>query len=83
MFVELGNNLINLAEILCLRPYGEKCTDIYFKGKENSLLVYMSYQEALKIIKAALAPVEADIDKALQDDLRALELGGLEDVKPQ
>ena len=68
MFIELEDNLINLAEVLCVRPYSEKCIDIYFKGKENSLLVYMSYQEALKIIKAALEPIEA------------VEFGGLKDV---
>lgn len=71
MFIELGDNLINLAEVLCVRPYREKYTDIFFKGKENSLLIYMPYQEALKIIKAALEPIEA------------VEFGGLKDVKPQ
>lgn len=71
MFIELGDNLINLAEVLCLRPYGEKCTDLYFKGKDKGLLIYLPYQEALKIIKAALEPKEA------------VDFGGLEDVKPE
>lgn len=72
MFIELGDNLINLYEVLSVRPYGEKCTDLYFKGKDKGLLIYLPYQEALKIIKAALEP-----------PVEAVEFGGLKDVKPE
>ena len=74
MFIELGDMLVNIAEIAYIKPArgNEDYCLVGFKNNVNGFVLSISYQEALKIVKAALEPPK-----------EAVEFGGLKDVKPE
>lgn len=67
MFIEIGDSLINLAEVIYVRDYRTQrgaYTVIGFKGGD-SLTLRESYSEVIAKIKEALIPPEPDILKDL------------------